>query len=113
MNDAVVKIHSSVNANFGTGFVFKNTESSSFILTCGHVIKSIETSLLANEKPAEIIYSAYESGLDLAVLKADKINCTPLTLSDSSDLKSLTVTGYTSLLKGVKKESITINDAKK
>ncbi|WP_429096130.1 trypsin-like peptidase domain-containing protein [Aeromonas media] len=113
MNDAIVKIHSSANTNFGTGFVFKNTENASFILTCGHVIKSIEASLLANDKAAEIIYSAYESGLDLAVLKTDKIDCIPLTLSDSSDLKSLTVTGYTSLLKGVKKESITINDAKK
>lgn len=113
MNDAVVKIHNSANSNFGTGFVFKNTEDSSFILTCGHVAKNISTSLMVDQKSAEVIYSAYDDGLDLAILKTDKINCTPLKLSDSSDIKSLSVIGYSSLLNGTKKEKIQINDAKK
>ncbi|MFM5619713.1 trypsin-like peptidase domain-containing protein [Aeromonas veronii] len=112
-HEAIVKIHSPENGNFGTGFVFKNTEDSSFVLTCGHVIKNLASSLSVDNQNAEVVLSAYEEGLDLAVIKTTRINCTPFRLSDSSNLRSLTVTGYTTLLHGVKKESIKVNDSKK
>lgn len=77
LSECVVPITGDNPAAFGTGFVIYKNDSKTFLLTCRHVIDSIENEeeLQADYQPARVIASDQASyGFDLAVLCVDTIN---------------------------------------
>ena len=63
------------NGGFGTGFVIHKDQSSTFVLTCEHVITQVGGAELVKVETlkAEVISQRSSSGLDMAVLKVDKL----------------------------------------
>jgi trypsin-like peptidase len=69
--------------NFGTGFVIHEDEQSTIIVTCAHVVTEVGggDSLLVSQKTASIIASGERDGIDLTVLRVERLfNKTPLLL---------------------------------
>lgn len=75
LQDSIVIITGTEPTNFGTGFVFYKDQSSTYLITCMHVVKDVggHQELKANSHPATVIAFDSEDGFDLAILRIDKI----------------------------------------
>jgi len=68
--------------SFGTGFVIHHDETSTYVLTCAHVVEGVEIPRAGNRPAIVVVSDSAKHGFDLAVLKTDgKLDCSPLDLS--------------------------------
>ncbi|MDM8522867.1 serine protease [Desulfococcaceae bacterium HSG8] len=88
LQDSIVLITSSDpgNPRFGTGFVIRQDNSASYILTCEHVIKDVTGSgqIMVEGKDAGTEASGAEKGIDLAVLRVEGLADKPVLNSSGS-----------------------------
>ena len=80
--ESVCRVRSSdgKEAGIGTGFVFADNETTSYIMTCYHVVEENPTTVqfqregfMSKEVPVEIVFKSYDPGKrDLAILAFDK-----------------------------------------
>ncbi|MGH7495990.1 MAG: serine protease [bacterium] len=88
LQNSVVIITGSDPDRFGTGFVILKDQSTTYLLTCMHVIKEVggEDGLKADGYTASLVVSDAEEGVDLAVLSVDTIlGVSPLRLSATAE----------------------------
>lgn len=85
---AVVRITSANEGNkeFGTGFLFHRILSTSYVLTCAHVIDAVghDDSIRIDGKQANLVVFGEKDGLDLAVLAVDDMSARMLLPISSS-----------------------------
>ncbi|NES65994.1 MAG: hypothetical protein F6K24_12400 [Okeania sp. SIO2D1] len=64
------------NVIIGTGFPFYKEQSSTYLLTCAHVVNDVggKESVLVNSMPAKVIGIGDITGFDLAVLQVENLN---------------------------------------
>jgi len=80
------------NPSFGTGFVFYNNKSGSYILTCQHVLDAVEIPMVDN---VEATITAPCDFIDMAVIFLPNIHLTPLAMqADSCDSLNVDVIGF-------------------
>lgn len=61
-------------SQIGTGFIALRRTNADFIVTCAHIITAVgEKAIYADGRPAQLVYSGGDSGLDLAVLRAEPL----------------------------------------
>ena len=81
LQDSIILITSidSQNNRFGTGFVIYQDQSSTYLLTCNHVVKDVGGSdkVKAGNFIARVIASGEDDGIDLAVLQIEDLLVKP------------------------------------
>ena len=81
-NNSTFIIKSSSNSSFGTGFVVYKDGSTSYLVTCAHVINACnEDSLLVNNQEATLVAIGAKEEIDLAVIAVEELECVALKLS--------------------------------
>jgi len=90
MKESILLIQSKEDNNnhFGTGFIIHQDEFGSYVLTCSHVVNSVEKPMV-NGKKGEIKADGKDKGIDLAILYVKNLYAKPLLLQnincDSTD----------------------------
>jgi CHASE2 domain-containing sensor protein len=99
--DSVVVISScdpEENSAFGTGFIIDIDQDYAYVLTCAHVFEDtrINDQVLVNGKPANLVVSGQNKGIDLAVIRVEFLKDKyPITLkSADAQNKEFKVLGY-------------------
>ena len=106
MHNSVLNITSTTNNSFGTCFAISSNSEGTYLVTCGHVIKNCGDNFLVDGKPASVVLNHYDKGLDIAVIYVKKMTLKAVNFGIPSENQGYTVTGFTSLGKDIKKESI-------
>lgn len=75
----LITSNESNNSRFGTGFVIRQVSGTAYVLTCAHVVRDVggAEKVKADSKPATVIASGENDGLDLAVLRVDGLGGKP------------------------------------
>jgi hypothetical protein len=89
------------NANFGTGFIIKQDENASYLLTCAHVIEKVggKDKVQVGGVPAEVVADGSLKGIDFVVLKIEalfELSILPLCVSKKKDIPC-EIIGYCTL----------------
>ncbi|CAH6865710.1 conserved hypothetical protein [Vibrio chagasii] len=107
MINSVLKVSCTGNSAFGTCFAISNSDNSTLFITCGHVINDCNSGdLLVDSHPATVVNNLYDEGLDLALLKVEGLQVTPLGFCEADESQGHEVIGFTNLGKDIKKEKI-------
>ncbi len=97
----VVLITSADGKRHGSGFVARRAGVVAHVVTCAHVVGDLGDGLLANGRPAKVLWDGTKDGIDLAVLAADGLTEEPLTLTRGAAVGDAVVAvGFTQVDRG-------------
>jgi formylglycine-generating enzyme required for sulfatase activity len=104
MNDGLLESIFSVrsaddsNAQFGTAYVVRHDDATSYLVTCAHVVRAVggEAQVLIGRQPATVVKAGFSDGADdLAVLATDRLAAPALPLAfDAERGRMVTVAGF-------------------
>ena len=105
MSNKIVHIESSnkENKSFGTGFVIESNEQGTYILTCEHVLTSVQNPVIESQKVERIAKSSF---LDMAIIFLPSVNHEKLSLQlEVCDDLNITTIAFSSFKKDLVQKS--------
>ncbi|MGI2259083.1 S1 family peptidase [Shewanella sp. GXUN23E] len=106
MFDYILKVSVAETNRYGTGFVVKNTQDGSYVITCGHVLGKAESNIKVNGISSELIVNKYNEGLDLALVFVPGLMVEAPSFSKADECNVYYTSGFTNFGSDIKKEKI-------
>ena len=92
MKNSVVKIESTTNNSFGTGFIIDKDNNGVYILTCQHIIEDVKQPMVEQVLALIIVEDSF---IDMAILYVPKLQQKPLSLQlTSCDSQKVEIIGF-------------------